>query len=103
MVKVIYNDQLVYKVIIWAFFGITLWREKVALIVVHIICIIVQCAGNDVNNVCGDNFNEEMYIFYLWEARKHYQRSVKQYDLCNKYILKLEEDQGKWYNTGDSS
>ncbi len=27
-----YDDQLVkYKVIIWAFFGISLWKEKVAL------------------------------------------------------------------------
>ncbi len=26
-----YNDQLVYKVNIWAFFGISLWTEKVAL------------------------------------------------------------------------
>ncbi len=26
-----YNDQLVYKVAIWAFFGISLWKEKVAL------------------------------------------------------------------------
>ncbi len=31
MVKVIYNDQLVYKVVIWAFFGISLWKAKVAL------------------------------------------------------------------------
>ncbi len=27
-----YNDQLVYKVVIWAFLGISLWKEKVALI-----------------------------------------------------------------------
>ncbi len=26
-----YNDQLVYKVVIWAFFEIGLWTEKVAL------------------------------------------------------------------------
>ncbi len=26
-----YNDQLVYKVVIWAFVGIRLWTEKVAL------------------------------------------------------------------------
>ncbi len=26
-----YNDQLVYKVVIWAFFGISLWKDKVAL------------------------------------------------------------------------
>ncbi len=26
-----YNDQLVYKVVIWACFGISLWTEKVAL------------------------------------------------------------------------
>ncbi len=26
-----YNDQLVYKVVIWTFFGISLWKEKVAL------------------------------------------------------------------------
>ncbi len=31
MVKVMYNDQLVYKVVILAFFGISLWKEKVAL------------------------------------------------------------------------
>ncbi len=31
MVKVMYKDQLVYKVVIWAFFGISLWTEKVAL------------------------------------------------------------------------
>ncbi len=32
MVKVMYNDQLVYKVVIWVFFRISLWKEKVALI-----------------------------------------------------------------------
>ncbi len=26
-----YNDQLVYKVVIWAFFEVSLWTEKVAL------------------------------------------------------------------------
>ncbi len=26
-----YNDQLLYKIVIWAFFGISLWKEKVAL------------------------------------------------------------------------
>ncbi len=26
-----YNDKLVYKVVIWAFFGISLWKENVAL------------------------------------------------------------------------
>ncbi len=26
-----YNDQLVYQVVIWVFFGISLWKEKVAL------------------------------------------------------------------------
>ncbi len=31
MVKVMYNDQLLYNVVIWAFFGISLWTEKVAL------------------------------------------------------------------------
>ncbi len=31
MVKVMYNDQLVYKVVIWTYFGISLWTEKVAL------------------------------------------------------------------------
>ncbi len=28
MVKVLYNDQLVYKVVIWIFLGISLWKEK---------------------------------------------------------------------------
>ncbi len=31
MVKVMYNDQLVYKVVTGVFFGISLWTEKVAL------------------------------------------------------------------------
>ncbi len=31
MAKVMYNDQLVYKVVIWALFVISLWKEKVAL------------------------------------------------------------------------
>ncbi len=31
MVKVMYNDQLVYKVVIWAAFGINVWKEKEAL------------------------------------------------------------------------
>ncbi len=31
MVKVVNNDQLVCKVVIWACFGISLWTEKVAL------------------------------------------------------------------------
>ncbi len=35
MVKVVYNDQLVYKVVIWAFFGISLWTEKEALNVLN--------------------------------------------------------------------
>ncbi len=26
-----YNDKLVYKVVIWIFLGISLWKEKVAL------------------------------------------------------------------------
>ncbi len=32
MVKVIYNDKLVYKVVIWVFLGIILWKENEALI-----------------------------------------------------------------------
>ncbi len=31
MVKVMYNDKLVYEVVIWVIFGIKLWKEKVAL------------------------------------------------------------------------
>ncbi len=31
MVKVMYNDQLVYKVVIWVFCGVILWKEKEAL------------------------------------------------------------------------
>ncbi len=29
--EVMYNDQLLYKVVIWAFFGISSWNEKLAL------------------------------------------------------------------------
>ncbi len=31
MLKVLYNDLLVYKVVIWAFWGISLWKEKLVL------------------------------------------------------------------------
>ncbi len=31
-----YNEHLVYKVVIWVFFGISLWTEKVALIMIHL-------------------------------------------------------------------
>ncbi len=31
MVKVVYNDKLAYKVVIWVYFGISLWKEKEAL------------------------------------------------------------------------
>ncbi len=31
MVKVVYNDKLVYKVDIWSLLGISLWKEKVPL------------------------------------------------------------------------
>ncbi len=31
MVKVIYNDQLLYTVVIWTYFAISLSKEKVAL------------------------------------------------------------------------
>ncbi len=31
MMKVMYNGKLVYKVVIWAFFGTSLCTEKVAL------------------------------------------------------------------------
>ncbi len=31
MVKVMYHDQLLYKVVSWTFFGISLWTERVAL------------------------------------------------------------------------
>ncbi len=35
MVKVIYNDKLLYKVVIWVFLGISLWKQKEALSVVQ--------------------------------------------------------------------
>ncbi len=35
MVKVIYNNQLVYKVVSWVFFGISLWKEKVDLMSIY--------------------------------------------------------------------
>ncbi len=31
MGKVMYNDKLVYKVVIWVFWGISLWKEEEAL------------------------------------------------------------------------
>ncbi len=32
MLKIMYNDQLVYKEVIWVFFVISLWTEEVTLI-----------------------------------------------------------------------
>ncbi len=32
-----YNDQLVYKVVIWAFCGISLWKEKVVLSIISLL------------------------------------------------------------------
>ncbi len=35
-----YNNKLVYKVVIWEFFGISLWKEKEALIELNMrICV----------------------------------------------------------------
>ncbi len=31
MVTVMFNDKLVYKVVIWVLFGVILWNEKEAL------------------------------------------------------------------------
>ncbi len=28
MVKVMYNNKLVYKVVIWVYFGVIVWNEK---------------------------------------------------------------------------
>ncbi len=41
MVKVMNNDQLVYKVVIWAILGISLRKEKVALNIVPINIIVI--------------------------------------------------------------
>ncbi len=35
MVKVMYNDKLVYEVVIWVFLGISLWKEKEALTIIN--------------------------------------------------------------------
>ncbi len=37
MLKVMYNDKLVYKIVIWLFFEIRLWKEKGALTSKHTI------------------------------------------------------------------
>ncbi len=39
MVKVVYNDKLVYKVVLWVFFLFSLWKENVALNISLPICI----------------------------------------------------------------
>ncbi len=43
MVKVMYNDKLVYKVVIWVVFLISLWQEKVALTVKHLWILHKMC------------------------------------------------------------
>ncbi len=39
MYKLYYNDQLVYKVVIWMLFGISLSKEKVALKLPSVLCM----------------------------------------------------------------
>ncbi len=39
-----YNDQLIYKVVIWAFCGISLWKEKVALRVLLVTMLVTTIA-----------------------------------------------------------
>ncbi len=43
-----YNDQLVYKVVIWVFFGISLWKEKVALSDYMAYMFEVLCSTTDI-------------------------------------------------------
>ncbi len=51
MVKVIYNDKLEYKVIIWVFFVISLWKKKEAL-------------------KYGGGIHWYLFIFYLFTAEQ---------------------------------
>ncbi len=32
-----YNDKLVYKAVIWVYFGVILWKEKEALITIQVV------------------------------------------------------------------
>ncbi len=84
MVKVVYNDQLVYKVVIWAFFGISLWTEKVALINIGADEIIVPHMGDPLQVItvsykCSDdchtypqhvNFNNCPLLFFYHKPAK---------------------------------
>ncbi len=53
-----YNDQLVYKVVIWAFVGISLWKSKVAL---NDICDPDQ-PSNVMFNRCLDESYQKTYM-----------------------------------------
>ncbi len=45
MVKIVYNDKLVYKVVIWVFFGISLWKEK------EVLRKLRPCQASNINQI----------------------------------------------------
>ncbi len=46
-----YNDKLVYKVVIWAFFRVRFWKEKVALRYCSDVCSGATChKGNEISS-----------------------------------------------------
>ncbi len=79
--KVIYNDQLVYKVVIWAFFRISLWKEKVALNPYSPIC---YCEFVEVLPFMVKRFPDWSTNIKTFKARLS-QVTIIKYILTNKY------------------
>ncbi len=71
MVKVMYNDQLVYKVVIWVFVWISLWKEKLALTTIPLSGIVYTLMKNIGATLAedGTNNSEMLGDNYIWVSQ----------------------------------
>ncbi len=87
-----YNHQLVYKVVIWAFFEISLWKEKVALS-----CEQLKLMSTWVTNQSTLWWG---YVLWLW-VHGFWCRGYEFYDRTIAFNLKVYEH--KFMNTIEST
>ncbi len=63
MMKVVYNDILVDKAVIWVIFGISLWKEKEALIINTNDTWLARCEIENINKLAETK--HEVRTLYL--------------------------------------
>ncbi len=63
-----YNDQLVFKVVIWAFFGISLWTENVALIWIMQIMESNNYVLAQSKEISYGNFELDLHNIIYWKV-----------------------------------